>query len=100
VRARGEVPYVRCVGAVDSGNDPSKRIGVGMDVTDHEVLTQRGFTAVPGGAIDGLGPGICMNLAGSHGRLAESMKERDVVASLPPATVLTNVAATRTCDIS
>jgi PAS domain-containing protein len=100
VRASGEVRYVRCVGAVDSDNDPSKRIGVGMDVTDHEVLTQRGFTAVPGGAIDGLGPGICMNLAGSHGRLAESMKERDVVASLPPATVLTNVAATRTCDIS
>jgi PAS domain S-box-containing protein len=28
------------VGTVDSDNDPSKRIGVGIDVTDHEVLTQ------------------------------------------------------------
>jgi PAS domain S-box-containing protein len=40
VRASGEVRYVRCVGTVDSDNDPSKRIGVGIDVTDHEVLTQ------------------------------------------------------------
>jgi C4-dicarboxylate-specific signal transduction histidine kinase len=40
VRAGGEVRYVRCVGTVDSNNDPSKRIGVGIDVTDHEVLTQ------------------------------------------------------------
>ena len=40
VRASGEVRYVRCVGTVDSDNDPSKRIGVGIDVTDLEVLTQ------------------------------------------------------------
>jgi PAS domain S-box-containing protein len=40
VRASGEVRYVRCVGTVDSDNDPSKRIGVGIDVTDHEILTQ------------------------------------------------------------
>ena len=40
VRAGGEIRYVRCVGTVDSDNDPSKRIGVGIDVTDHEVLTQ------------------------------------------------------------
>jgi PAS domain S-box-containing protein len=40
VRASGEVRYVRCVGTAVSGNVPSKRIGVGMDVTDHEVLTQ------------------------------------------------------------
>ena len=40
VRVSGEVRYVRCVGTVDSDNDPSKRIGVGIDVTDHEVLTQ------------------------------------------------------------
>jgi PAS domain S-box-containing protein len=40
VRASGAVRYVRCVGTVDSDNDPSKRIGVGIDVTDHEVLTQ------------------------------------------------------------
>ena len=40
VRPSGELRYVRCVGTVDSDNDPSKRIGVGMDVTDHEVLTQ------------------------------------------------------------
>jgi PAS domain S-box-containing protein len=40
VRSSGEVRYVRCVGTVDSDNDPSKRIGVGIDVTDHEVLTQ------------------------------------------------------------
>src|SRR5258708_27080657 len=40
VRASGEVRYVRCVGTVDSDNDPSRKIGVGIDVTDHEVLTQ------------------------------------------------------------
>jgi PAS domain S-box-containing protein len=40
VRASGEVRYVRCVGTVDSDNNPSKRIGVGIDVTDHEILTQ------------------------------------------------------------
>ena len=40
VRPTGEVRYVRCVGAIDSDNHSSKRIGVGIDVTDHEVLTQ------------------------------------------------------------
>ena len=40
VRASGEVRYVRCVGTVDSDNAPSKRIGVGIDVTNHERLTQ------------------------------------------------------------
>jgi PAS domain S-box-containing protein len=40
VRSGGEVRYVRCVGAPGPGNDPSKQIGVGIDVTDHEILTQ------------------------------------------------------------
>jgi PAS domain S-box-containing protein len=40
VRAGGEVRHVRCVGTAVSGNAPSKRMGVGIDVTDHEVLTQ------------------------------------------------------------
>ena len=40
VRANGDVRYVRCVGIAVSDNVPSRRIGVGIDVTDHEVLTQ------------------------------------------------------------
>ena len=40
VRAGGEVRYVRCVGIAVSDNVRSRRIGVGIDVTDHEVLTQ------------------------------------------------------------
>ena len=40
VRANGEVRYVRCVGIAVSDDVPSRRIGVGIDVTDHEVLTQ------------------------------------------------------------
>jgi PAS domain-containing protein len=40
VRAGGEVRYVRCVGTAASDNSGSKRIGLGIDVTDHEVLTQ------------------------------------------------------------
>jgi PAS domain S-box-containing protein len=40
VRAGGEIRYVRCVGIAVSDNVPSRRIGVGIDVTDHEVLTQ------------------------------------------------------------
>ena len=40
VRAGGEVRYVRCVGTPISGKEASKRIGVGIDVTEHEVLTQ------------------------------------------------------------
>jgi PAS domain S-box-containing protein len=40
VRAGGEVRYVRCVGTAASSNASARRIGVGIDVTDHEVLTQ------------------------------------------------------------
>ena len=40
VRAGGDVRYVRCVGTAVSDNAASKRIGVGIDVTDHEILTQ------------------------------------------------------------
>jgi PAS domain S-box-containing protein len=40
VRASGEVRYVRSVGTVVSDKVPSKRMGVGIDVTEHEVLTQ------------------------------------------------------------
>ena len=40
VRAGGEVRYVRCVGTGASDNGQSKRIGVAVDVTEHEVLTQ------------------------------------------------------------
>ncbi|HEX4022231.1 MAG TPA: PAS domain-containing protein [Acidobacteriaceae bacterium] len=40
VRASGEVRYVRSVSTAVSDNVPSRRIGVGIDVTDHEVLTQ------------------------------------------------------------
>ena len=40
VRAGGEVRYVRCVGTAASHNGGSKRIGLGIDVTEHEVLTR------------------------------------------------------------
>src|SRR5208282_6162309 len=40
VRAGREVRYVRCVGTAASHNDGSKRIGLGIDVTEHEVLAQ------------------------------------------------------------
>jgi PAS domain S-box-containing protein len=40
VRAGGDVRYVRCVGTAASGNGGSKRIGLGIDVTEHEVLAQ------------------------------------------------------------
>ena len=40
VRASGEVRYVRCVGTAASDNGGSKRIGLGIDVTEHELLTQ------------------------------------------------------------
>ena len=40
MRANGEIRYVRCVGIAVSDNVPPRRIGVGIDVTDHEVLTQ------------------------------------------------------------
>jgi PAS domain S-box-containing protein len=40
VRAGGEVRYVRCVGTAASEYSGSKRIGLAIDVTEHEVLTQ------------------------------------------------------------
>ena len=40
VRAGSEVRYVRCVGTAASHNGGSKRIGLGIDVTEHEVLTR------------------------------------------------------------
>jgi PAS domain S-box-containing protein len=40
VRASGEVRYIRCVGIAVSDNAPSRTMGVGVDVTDHEVLTR------------------------------------------------------------
>jgi PAS domain S-box-containing protein len=40
VRANGEVRYVRSMGTAVSDKVPSKRMGVGIDVTEHEVLTQ------------------------------------------------------------
>ncbi len=40
VRPNGEVRYVRCVGSPPSADGMAKRIGVGIDVTDHELLTQ------------------------------------------------------------
>ena len=40
VRAGEEVRYVRCVGTAASDNGGSKRIGLAIDVTEHEVLTQ------------------------------------------------------------
>jgi PAS domain S-box-containing protein len=40
VRAGGEVRYVRCVGTAVSDDAASRRIGVGIDVTENENLTQ------------------------------------------------------------
>jgi PAS domain S-box-containing protein len=40
VRANGEVRNVRCVGSPVYENGVSKRIGIGIDVTEQEVLTQ------------------------------------------------------------
>jgi PAS domain S-box-containing protein len=40
VRAGGEVRYVRCVGTAASHHDGSKRIGLGIDITEHELLTE------------------------------------------------------------
>ena len=40
VRAGGDVRYIRCVGTAVSDDAASRRIGVGIDVTDQEVLTQ------------------------------------------------------------
>jgi PAS domain S-box-containing protein len=40
VRPNGQLRYVRCVWSAASETDSLKRIGVGIDVTEHEVLTQ------------------------------------------------------------
>jgi PAS domain S-box-containing protein len=40
VRPDGEVRYIRCVGSAHSKTGSLKRIGVGVDVTEHELLTQ------------------------------------------------------------
>ena len=40
LRAGDEVRYVRCVGTPVPDSVTSRRIGVGIDVTDHEVLTR------------------------------------------------------------
>jgi len=40
VRVNGEIRYVRCVGSSISEHGISKRIGVGIDVTEQEILTQ------------------------------------------------------------
>ena len=40
VRSGGEVRYVRCVGTAAADGSGSRRVGVGIDVTDHEVLIQ------------------------------------------------------------
>jgi PAS domain S-box-containing protein len=40
VRAQGEVRYIRCVGTHVLDNGAMKRAGIGIDVTEHELLTQ------------------------------------------------------------
>jgi PAS domain S-box-containing protein len=40
VRPNGQLRYVRCVGSIASETGSRKRIGVGVDVTEHELLTQ------------------------------------------------------------
>jgi PAS domain S-box-containing protein len=40
VRSDGQLRYVRCVGSAASEMDGLKRIGVGVDVTEHELLTR------------------------------------------------------------
>jgi PAS domain S-box-containing protein len=40
VRAGENIRYVRCVGNAVSDNVASRRIGIGIDVTDHEILTK------------------------------------------------------------
>jgi hypothetical protein len=40
VRPTGEVRYIRCVGSPIIDNGLTKRIGIGIDVTEHELLTQ------------------------------------------------------------
>jgi PAS domain S-box-containing protein len=40
VRPQGEVRYIRCVGTPVLDNGTMKNIGIGIDVTEHELLTQ------------------------------------------------------------
>jgi PAS domain S-box-containing protein len=40
VRPNGELRYIRCVGTPVFDNGTLKRIGLGIDVTEHELLTQ------------------------------------------------------------
>jgi PAS domain S-box-containing protein len=40
VRPQGEVRYVRCVGSPLSDNGTMKTVGIGIDVTEHELLTK------------------------------------------------------------
>lgn len=40
VRPNGDVRYLRCVGSPATTRDGAKRMGVGIDVTDHEFLTR------------------------------------------------------------
>jgi hypothetical protein len=40
VRPDGQLRYVRCVGSAASETGSLKRIGVGVDVTEHELLTR------------------------------------------------------------
>jgi PAS domain S-box-containing protein len=40
VRPNGQLRYVRCVGSAASETGSLKRIGVGVDVTEHELLTR------------------------------------------------------------
>ena len=40
VRPNGDVRYVRCVGKPASDDGLAKRVGIGIDVTEHELLTQ------------------------------------------------------------
>jgi PAS domain S-box-containing protein len=40
VRPQGEIRYVRCVGTPVLNDGTMKRIGVGIDVTEHELLTR------------------------------------------------------------
>jgi PAS domain S-box-containing protein len=40
VRPDGQLRYIRCVGSATSETGSLKRVGVGVDVTEHELLTQ------------------------------------------------------------
>jgi len=40
MRPQGEVRYIRCVGTPALDNGTMKKVGIGIDVTEHELLTQ------------------------------------------------------------